>query len=184
MLCTTKKFVKRISTQMKPKCCEDSVSQPIKWEIFNAVSIAFSSLVWCFQLTCGSTSYILSWATGKSQEAGAALNMFSALHWSYNAQKMFSIYSSWKVWCVVFWRDLPHMSLLSAFHFNTVIWNDSKQKLSHQEAMHKSRNWTEWYDWSAGLKREHQLARAQPTPETWKKHMQPVGGGGGGGGGA
>ena len=108
-MCTTKKFVKCISTQMMPKC-EDSVSQPIKREIFNVVPIAFPLLMWCFQLIHSSTLYTLSQATDKSQEAGAPLNMFNVLHLSYNAQKLFCIYSSWKVWCAFFGWDLSPRS--------------------------------------------------------------------------
>jgi len=81
------------------------------------------------------------------------------------------IYSSQKFWCAFFWWDLPPGSSLSAFCFSMVIWNDWKWKPSHQEQMCKSGNWTEHYDWSAGLKHKCQFAMVQPTPQTWKRHM-------------
>ena len=92
-MCTTKKCVKSISAWITSKCCEDSISQPTKWEIFSVLPIAFPLLMWHFQLTCCSTSYILPWATEKSQEAGTALHILGALHLLYNAQKLFCKYT-------------------------------------------------------------------------------------------
>ena len=61
--------------------------------------------------------------------------------------------------------------------FSLAIWNDWKRNLSCQEVMQKSGNWTERYNWSAGLKLEHQLAvHNQPTPDTKKAHVQQVAG--------
>ena len=143
MLCPTNKFVVSVSAQITSKCCEDGIPQPIKMgNLQHTITLYhLSLLMWCFKLMHCSM-YFTRWATEKSQEAGTALHILGALHWSYNAQKLY-IYSSQKVWCTVFWRDLSMGSSLSACHFRMVISNDWKRKLSRQAVTHKSRNWTE-----------------------------------------
>ena len=91
MLSTTKKFAKSVYAWITSKCCEDGISQPIKWEIFSVLPSTFPLLMWRFEFTSCSMSYIPPWATEESPEAGAALCMLGALHWSYNAQKPFYI---------------------------------------------------------------------------------------------
>ena len=162
MLSTTKKFAKSVYAWITSKCCEDGISQPLKWEIFSVLPSTFPLLMWRFEFTSCSMSYIPPWAT----EAGAALCMLGALHWSYNAQKPFYrcihiyIYSSRKFLVKKKRRDLPPEISLSAFCFGMAIWNDWKRKSSSQEVMHKSGNQTKYYNWSAGLKCECQSAVA------------------------
>ena len=91
------------------KCCEDGISQTIKYKIFSVLPIAFPLLMWRFQLMRRSMSYILPWATKKSQEAGAALNMLGALHWLYNAQKLFWRYILPGKFGVQFFDEIYHM---------------------------------------------------------------------------
>ena len=93
-----------------------------------------------------------------------------ALCTDHTLHRNISLYSSQKVWCAFFSKDLSPGSLLSAFNFGMAIWNDWKRKSSHQEMMHKSGNWTKCYNWSAGLKHAHRLAVAQPTLQTQKRH--------------
>ena len=137
MLCTTKNFVKSFSAQITSKCCKDGVSQPIKWEIFSIFPIAFPLLMRCFELICHLTSYILQWVTGKSQEADTALHMLVALHWSYNAWKLFCMYILPRNVGVPFFFFLTRFTTWElAFSFGMTIWNDWKQKSSHQEVRH------------------------------------------------
>ena len=122
--------------------------------------------MWRFQLMRCSTSCILPWATEKSWEAGAALNMLGTLHWLDNAEKRFCRYILPGKFGMRFCGlVISPWSSLSAFRFGMAIWNDWKRKLSRQEVTHMSGNGTERYDWSAGLKHEHRLAVAQPKPQ-------------------
>ena len=88
----------------------------------------------------------------------------TVLHICISSQKCVGVF-----WCV-FLQDLPPGELAFGFCFGMAIWNDSKQKLSHQEVMHNSGNWTKCNDWSAGLKRKCRLAMA--PPQTWKRPMK------------
>ena len=89
----------------------------IKWEIFSVLPIAFPLLMWRFQLTWCLMSYILPWMTEMSQEAGAALHMLGALHWSYNAQKLFCRYILPRKFGVHFFDKIYH---LGAWRFEMV----------------------------------------------------------------
>ena len=146
MLCTTKNFVKSFSAQITSKCCKDGVSQPIKWEIFSIFPIAFPLLMRCFELICHLTSYILQWVTGKSQEADTALHMLVALHWSYNAWKLFCMYI------------LPRNVGVPFFFFD--------------EIYHLGASFQFWHDNLKWLKTEviSPGSEAQPTPQTRKRH--------------
>ena len=147
------------------------LSQTHKMGNLQHTSIVFSLLMCCFKLMHHLMAYILPWVTEKSQEAGASLHMLGPLQWLYNAQTLFCIYVFLpRNLGVFFWQDLPPRELAFGFGFGMVIWNDSKQKSSHQEVMHNSGNWTECYEWSAGLKRKCRLAMA--PPQTWKRHMK------------
>ena len=135
------------------------------WEIFSILPIAFPLLMWRFKLMRCLTSYIqvdalfdiVHSAMGdrkipRTEEAWAALHMLGALHWSYNAQKLFYIYSSWKFWVCVLkkTRDSSLRGSFSASCFSMAIWNDWKRKSFRQEVMQKGGNWTKHYDWTAG----------------------------------
>ena len=95
------------------KCCKDGVLQPIKWEIFSVLPIAFPLLMWRFQLTWRSMSYILPWVTELSQEAGAALHMLGR----NNAQKLFYRYILPRKFGVQFFDKIYH---LGAWRFEMV----------------------------------------------------------------
>ena len=56
---------------------------------------------------------------------------------------------------VVVLMRLITQELAFSFRFGMAIWNDWKQKSSRHEVTHKSGNGTERYDWSAGLKHDH-----------------------------
>ena len=169
VMCTIKKFVKSVSAQIMSKCCDDGVSQLIKWQIFSVLPIAFPLFMCRFQLMCRLTrTFNHGWQ--KSPKKQVLHLTCWALCADRTLHRNIALYSSQKVWYAFFGQDLSPGSLLSAFHFGMAIWNDWKRKSSHQEMMHKSGNWTKRYNLSAGLKRARWLAVAQPTLQTQKRH--------------
>ena len=169
MLCTKEKIVKSVSAQITSKWCEDSISQPIKWEIFSVLPNAFPLLMGHFMLMHHSMSYIPPWVIPKSQEADVALHTLGNLLWSYNARKLFcSTYNRY-----IFFQEILVCIFLTrfatwelSFSFGIASWKDWKQKSSRQEVTHKNGNWTECYNWSAGLNHKRRLVVAQQTPQT------------------
>ena len=110
----------------------------------SSASYHFSLLMWRFKLTHRSTLHILPWATEKSQDAGAALHMLGALRWSYNAQKLNILYSSWKVWCVIYHQGALFQVFASAWRFEM---SENRNCLTRKWHI---RAWTEPNtDWSA-----------------------------------
>ena len=128
MFCTTRKYVKSISARITSKCCEDDVSQPIKWEIFSILPTTFPLLMW--RLMHCSTSYILPWVTEKSQKLKK-----QALHFTCRAlcvdctmhKKLFVIHIDfwWIFFVCVFFDKIYYpgacfLLLTSAWWFETI----------------------------------------------------------------
>ena len=150
-----KKFVKSVSAQITSKCCEDGVSQPIK--INGKFSVYFLSLSLCW---CDVSGWRVIWrCTFRHGRQNSPKN------WRSKCCTSHAWLSTLIVQCTetflynalpgnfgvqFFWQDSSPGSSLSASHFSMAIWNDWKQKSSHQGVTHKSGNWTKRYDWSAG----------------------------------
>ena len=137
ILCTTKKFVKSISTRI--------MSQPIK-------------LIGNLQRT----SYRFSFVDVTLQVDA----LFEVVHSAKNWRSRRCTSYAWRTVLIVqrtetvLYHIFPEILVcgflarfigfsLSASRFGMAIWNDWKRKSSRQEVTHKSGNWTECYDWSA-----------------------------------
>ena len=111
---------------------QNGVSQPIKWEIFCVLPIAFPLLMWRFELMRCS---VIHSAMGdrkvpRTEEVDAALHMLGALCWSYNAQKHFCIHILLpkilvRIFCC--WRD-SHPEA----RFSMSIWNENGSRLARK----------------------------------------------------
>ena len=123
ILCTTKKFVKSVSAWI--------TSQPIKINGKSSAYFLSLFLYWCDASSCTSHAWRSALIVQHTETV-----LYHTLPANFGVR--------------FFLRDSSPGSSLSASRFSMVIWNDWKQKSSHQGVTHKSRNWTKHYDWSAG----------------------------------
>ena len=166
MLCTTKKFVKSISTRIIYKRCEDGISQPIKWEIFSILPIAFPSLKWCFELTCHHS------AMGDRK---VPRNRCCTLHAGCSAlikqctETFLYMYIFFLeiFMCFFFLWDLLPRRLLSAFCYGMAIWNGWKWKWELNQMLRLVSWCKKWMLICSGTTN---------TTDTKKAHVQPVAG--------
>ena len=157
MLCTTKKFVKSISTRIK--CCEDGISQPIKWEIFSMLPITFPLLKWRFEST---------WPHSAMGNRKIPRSRCCTLHAGHSA--LIKQCTETFLYMYIFFLEILMCIFLDKIYYPGDCFQLFAMAWQFEMVENRSGNWTKCYDWSAGLKSKHWFALSQPTPQTRKRH--------------